>query len=267
MGQKPRGDERDFAPSNHRASGGANRYLKYKEGHPPSRKRQTHREVGAQSQGSSKETAQLPKEDTMSPTLVVVDGVFDTDSSLENDVQKALDLHRHDNLLVAVLHIDVNVGALEYLHGSADTRAILHAINDRLDRAIRRSDTKAHVRFGQFVVVFPGMTTESDIQMVGEALYKALRKPFPVNGREIEISLHIGAATSATCHRRAIAILKNAALASYEAHIRHVPLHLSGSLFGSISRRLRGAQERTRRGEGGRWTGLRTEREQRAATA
>lgn len=205
----------------------------------------------------------------MTHVLVTEEAVLDldSDSRVEIDVQRALDKHRHDHLLVGVVHLDVGVGTMEYVHGPAATRAVLQEIGHRLDRAIRRTDSRAHVRFGQFVVVLPGMGTEGDLQMVGEGLYRALRAPYVIGDEKIEISVHIGAAITSSTPKRVKALLKSAALAAQEAQRRHAPIHISGSLFGAISRRLRLSQPRARRGDTDLWTGQRTEREHRAATS
>src|SRR5688572_24528734 len=115
----------------------------------------------------------------MPRVLVTGDHVLniDTDSRLETDIQAGLDLHRQDHLLVGVLHIDVAVGTMEYLHGTASSRQVLDDVGARLDRAIRSTDTSAHIAYGQFVVVLPGMGTEGDLRMVAEGLIRALSAP------------------------------------------------------------------------------------------
>jgi GGDEF domain-containing protein len=202
----------------------------------------------------------------MTQVLVTEDSVLDldSDSRLEIDVQRALDNHRHDHLLIGVVHLDVGVGTMEYVHGAGVTRAILQEMSHRLDRAIRRTDSRAHVRFGQFVVVLPGLGTQGDLQMVSEGLYRSLRAPYEINGESIAVSVHIGAAITSSTPSRVKALLKNAALAAQEAQRRHSPIHISGSLFGAISQRLRSSAAKARRSDNGTWTGRRTERELRA---
>lgn len=202
----------------------------------------------------------------MTQMLVTEETVGTSESRLEDDVQDALDLHRHDSLLVGVLHLDVGVGTMEYVHGAAATRAVLQEVGFRIDRAIRPTDARAHVRFGQFVVVLPGLGTQGDLQMVAEGLYRALREPYVADGQSIDISVHMGAALTSSALRRVTSLLRNAALAAHEAQRRHVPLHVSGTLFGAISRRLGLSEARSRRGDRGEWRGLRIEREQRATT-
>lgn len=202
----------------------------------------------------------------MRQVLVTEDHVLnvDTNSSLESDVQAGLDLHRRDHLLVGVMHIDVGVGTTEYLHGTARARQVLEEVGARLVRAIRSTDTCAHVVYGQFVVVLPGMGTEGDLQMVGEGLYRALRAPYVIDGENIEISVHIGAAITSSTSKRVKALLKGAALAAQEAQRRHTPIHISGSTIKAMSRRLRFRRTRARRGDEEEWSGPRTQREFRA---
>ena len=202
----------------------------------------------------------------MTQVLVTEEAVIelDSDSRLEIDIARALDSQKNDGLLVGVLHIDVGVGTMEYVHGAATTRAVLQEIGQRLDRAIRRTDTRAHIRFGQFIVVLSGLGTEGDLGMVSEGLYRALRAPYDSPDGPVDISVHIGAAITTSTPRRVKALLKNAAVASQEAQRRHVPVHISGSIFGSISRRLRMSQARGRRGDPTSWGGPRMDREARA---
>jgi GGDEF domain-containing protein len=204
----------------------------------------------------------------MTQILVTEDAVIDldSDSRLEIDVQRALDSHRRDHLLVGVVHLDVGVGTMEYIHGAVATRSVLQEMAHRLDRAIRRTDTRAHVRFGQFVVVLPGLGTQGDLQVVAEGLYRALRVPYSIDAQTVELSVHLGAAITSSTPKRVKALLKNAALAAREAQRSHSPIHISGSLFGSVSHRLRLRTPKARRDDEDRWTGPRMKREMRATS-
>lgn len=203
----------------------------------------------------------------MSTTLVTEDGVGSPESRLETDVQAAMQSHKSDRLLVGILHIDVGIGGIEYLHGAAATRSVLQEVGFRIDRAVRRTDARSHVRFGQFVVVLPGLGTQGDLQMVAEGLYRMLSEAYVADGQPVDISIHMGAAFTSSALRQPKKLLRSAALAAHEAQRRHIPLHVSGTLFGSIARRLTLAESRSRRGDRAEWTGRRSERNYRASSA
>jgi diguanylate cyclase len=101
---------------------------------------------------------------------------------------------RHQERL-AVLFIDLDGFKPvndSYGHGVGDV--VLKEAADRLRRNARESDTVARVGGDEFLLLMEGGVTEADCATLARRLIAALRQPFELQGRRIEIAASIGIA-------------------------------------------------------------------------
>jgi diguanylate cyclase len=101
---------------------------------------------------------------------------------------------RHQEKL-AVLFIDLDGFKPvndSYGHGVGDV--VLKQAADRLRRSARDSDTVARVGGDEFLLLMEGGVTEADCATLARRTISALRQPFELEGRRIEIAASIGIA-------------------------------------------------------------------------
>ena len=101
---------------------------------------------------------------------------------------------RHQEKL-AVLFIDLDgFKPVNDSYGHAVGDVVLKQAADRLYRCARDSDTVARVGGDEFLLLMEGGVTEADCATLARRLIAALRQPFELEGRRIEIAASIGIA-------------------------------------------------------------------------
>jgi diguanylate cyclase (GGDEF)-like protein len=94
---------------------------------------------------------------------------------------------------------------------------VLMAIAQRLQAAVRESDTVARIGGDEFVVLLPVIETALDASTVAEKIRLALEQPFEVNGHTIQIGCSVGIAVYPEHGEDEISLMKNADTAMYQA--------------------------------------------------
>lgn len=94
---------------------------------------------------------------------------------------------------------------------------LLKEIAQRLQTAVRESDTIARIGGDEFVVLLPVIETKLDASTVAEKIRLALEQPFEINGHTINIGCSIGIAVYPEHGVDEISLMKNADTAMYQA--------------------------------------------------
>jgi diguanylate cyclase (GGDEF)-like protein/PAS domain S-box-containing protein len=137
---------------------------------------------------------------------------------LEERLKVALDHARQTGRLVAVLFIDLdrfkNVNDVMG-HDAGDI--LLKSVAQRLQQAVRASDTVARFGGDEFVILMTGSETSAGYQKLAQRVHHALRQPVRIGVREINVSASIGISVYPQDGQDAADLLKNADVAMYHA--------------------------------------------------
>jgi len=76
--------------------------------------------------------------------------------------------------------------------GHAAGDALLRAVSERLQSALRRQDTLARLGGDEFALLWDGMKSEAEADAVAQRIRHALARPFTVDGRSIGVTASIG---------------------------------------------------------------------------
>lgn len=96
---------------------------------------------------------------------------------------------------LAVLHLDLDdFKPVNDAYGHRAGDAALVAVADRLNGAVRRSDTVARVGGDEFVVVLAQIARPSDAMLVAEKIIEMVRRPIDAQGNAVILSASVGVA-------------------------------------------------------------------------
>lgn len=140
---------------------------------------------------------------------------------LEDRLRQALTLARRQAKMVAVAYVDLD--RFKFIndtlgHGVGDI--LLKEAAQRLEGAVRESDTLARPGGDEFVAVLFGIETARDAQAVGERIIETMRQPFQVMGHELFVSASVGLSLFPQDGEDAATLQKHADVAMYEAKNR-----------------------------------------------
>jgi diguanylate cyclase (GGDEF)-like protein len=79
-------------------------------------------------------------------------------------------------------------------HGHAVGDLLLQQVAERLQLAIRASDTVARIGGDEFIILLPQIDSERSVILVAEKIQQAIRQTFAIQGLTIQISCSIGTA-------------------------------------------------------------------------
>jgi diguanylate cyclase (GGDEF)-like protein/PAS domain S-box-containing protein len=122
----------------------------------------------------------------------------------------------------------------------------------RLASIIRNEDTVGRLGGDEFIVLLRGLTNETDVQPVTEALLDKFRQPFIIDNKELILTASVGIALYPDDATTASELLRNADTAMYQAKAlgRNSYSYFTEAMNHDVSRRLaleqqiRGALER-----------------------
>lgn len=148
-------------------------------------------------------------------------------------------LARYPRQGVAVLLLDCNrFKLINDSLGHAVGDELLVALAQRLSLCMRRADTLARLGGDEFAVLVED--ADSTLLRLAERLEEACRRPFVLHGRDVFLSLSIGAAVSGDEAVGASELLRNADIAMYQAKAHGVPAALfEPSMHTSVVNRMR----------------------------
>jgi len=105
-------------------------------------------------------------------------------SLLVERLRRALARSQRTGAPLALMHLDIE----------QQEEALLTEAAARLRGCVRVTDTVAHIRAGQFVVLLEVLKERSDAFRVAEKMLQALREPVSAGGREVRLTASIGVA-------------------------------------------------------------------------
>lgn len=145
---------------------------------------------------------------------------------------QALANARRDSTRLALLFLDLDRFKPvndNYGHGVGDL--LLRAVAERIQAAVRESDTVARIGGDEFVVLLRNVGTADSVLAVAEKIRQALNRPFAIEALQLEIAASIGVALYPEHGSDAIELTKHADDAMYAAKNRgrnSVQLHGAG---------------------------------------
>jgi diguanylate cyclase (GGDEF)-like protein/PAS domain S-box-containing protein len=114
---------------------------------------------------------------------------------LHDRIDTAIAAARRARGRLALLYLDLNrFKDVNDTLGHAAGDQLLQDIAQRLRRAVRDADTVARLGGDEFVVLLGDLTQAADAAHVADKIGEALRPPFVVEGRELDVSASIGVA-------------------------------------------------------------------------
>ncbi|MDR7120078.1 diguanylate cyclase domain-containing protein [Rheinheimera soli] len=110
-------------------------------------------------------------------------------------LQKALQYAMRHQKSLALMLLDLNkFKPVNDTHGHAVGDLLLQQVAERLQCAIRSSDTVARIGGDEFIILLPQIDESHHGAMVAEKIQQAIARPFDIHGLEIQISCSIGLA-------------------------------------------------------------------------
>jgi len=101
---------------------------------------------------------------------------------------------RHKKALALML-LDLNkFKPVNDTHGHAVGDLLLQQVAERLQQAIRSSDTVARIGGDEFIILLPAVDEFHHAALVAEKIQHSIALPFDIHGLEIQISCSIGVA-------------------------------------------------------------------------
>jgi diguanylate cyclase (GGDEF)-like protein len=96
---------------------------------------------------------------------------------------------------------------------------VLCEVSARLQSSVRRADTVAHIKGGEFVVVLTGIPHQADAQSVANAILIKLTSSVTLGSQRLGLEVNIGAAAFPRDGDNVVSLLKHAQAALQEAKI------------------------------------------------
>lgn len=110
-------------------------------------------------------------------------------------LQKALQYAVRHQKSMALMLLDLNkFKPVNDSHGHAVGDLLLQQVAERLQLAIRESDTVARIGGDEFIILLPQIDSERSVILVAEKIQQAIRQTFAIQGLTIQISCSIGTA-------------------------------------------------------------------------
>ena len=124
---------------------------------------------------------------------------------------------RHGHTL-GLAYIDVDEFKLiNDRHGHEMGDRVLIALGERLERGVRQIDTVARFGGDEFVLIFPEMTSGTDLSTVASKLEARLAEPLALDGNTILVSSSVGSALFDPLTDDARSLIMRADISMYDA--------------------------------------------------
>lgn len=94
---------------------------------------------------------------------------------------------------------------------------LLKSVGKRLSDTVRSSDTVARMGGDEFIMLLPEIANLKDAMKIAEKILDTIRKPFMIDGHELNITTSIGISVYPTDGENAETLIKNADIAMYKA--------------------------------------------------
>lgn len=125
----------------------------------------------------------------------------------------------------ALLFMDLDsFKAINDSHGHLIGDRVLQLVATRISECLRAEDTLSRYGGDEFALLLPDVTGQHGVTTVVKKILKEVRKPFHINGHELDLRLSIGIAIYPTTGTDLDMLLQNADIAMY-----HVKTHSKDS--------------------------------------
>ncbi|MBW6510333.1 MAG: diguanylate cyclase [Desulfuromonadales bacterium] len=136
-------------------------------------------------------------------------------------VQQALVHAQRNERKFALLFMDLDsFKAINDSHGHLIGDRVLQLVATRISACLRAEDTLSRYGGDEFALLLPDVTGQHGVTTVVKKILKEVRKPFHINGHELDLRLSIGIAIYPTTGTDLDMLLQNADIAMY-----HVKSH------------------------------------------
>lgn len=130
----------------------------------------------------------------------------------------ALSQARRHQRRLAILFMDLDhFKVINDSLGHAAGDDVLRLVTDRLRTCIREEDTLARFGGDEFILLVTGITTERDLATVSQKILETIRAPFDIGGRELSITLSLGASVFPMDGDTPDLLVRNADIAMYRS--------------------------------------------------
>lgn len=139
-------------------------------------------------------------------------------AGFDQRMREALARAQLDQRPLALLCIDLDsFKPINDEHGHATGDALLSAVAQRLQQALRPSDLLARLGGDEFAVVLPDIKDEPAAQTVARKIVSALAAPFEIDGKTLHIGGSVGVAVAGNGHDTLPSLMQRADMALYQA--------------------------------------------------
>ena len=137
-------------------------------------------------------------------------------SLLADRISQAIALARRDKRLVGVMLLDLDrFKVINDGLGHSPADKLLKTVAERLQAAVRDTDTVARLGGDEFVIVVGDIMDADDVAVVAGKIQRALAQPFFVEGKELFVTASIGASLFPRDGETGDILLRNADVAMY----------------------------------------------------
>ncbi|NND01518.1 MAG: EAL domain-containing protein [Acidimicrobiia bacterium] len=133
-------------------------------------------------------------------------------------LQGAIARARREGGLVALMFLDLDeFKAVNDHYGHSTGDELLQQVSERLQEAVRESDTVARIGGDEFTIVLEGSQRVEDAGHVATKMLRALEVPYEIGGRTLHITASIGISLYPIDGQDADGLLRDADIAMYSA--------------------------------------------------
>ncbi|SGY92522.1 Putative uncharacterized protein [Moritella viscosa] len=138
--------------------------------------------------------------------------------TLSKEVEASINALESTNDKIAVLFLDLNLfKQVNDTFGHDIGDLILQETANRLNNAVRSSDTVFRIGGDEFLIILRDIKDNRDVDCVAEKILSAFAKPAIIEGKPMDITISIGAALSPDDSKSSNEVIKFADIAMYVA--------------------------------------------------
>jgi diguanylate cyclase (GGDEF)-like protein len=139
-------------------------------------------------------------------------------SLLADRLEKALERAQRSEQLVAILFVDLDkFKPVNDSLGHAMGDQVLRRVAQRLQSAVRESDTLARLGGDEFVVVVEALDRSESVVRIADNIVDVLAQPFTIDGHKVQLGCSIGISFFPEHGASMIELMRAADTAMYQA--------------------------------------------------
>jgi diguanylate cyclase (GGDEF)-like protein len=137
---------------------------------------------------------------------------------LEDRLNMALERANRQGTGLALLMLDLDrFKEINDTYGHQVGDEVLRVTSNRIQAAVRKSDTVARMGGDEFVALLPDLSDPHLAESLAAKIVTALSAPIPFAGRDLTVSVSAGVCTALSGDLDADTLLRNTDIAMYEA--------------------------------------------------